>query len=504
MEKIVNCTTLFLISFFLTYQLYAQERITTDFDWIPDNPTVVTSFSNTFNQCENPITVTLTITPDGFRKNNNTDYPVPAVEFGGNVNDDDDDDIQVTITFSQPVRSPILGIADLDRLGNGYRPNAGIEILDKFNVPPTSVSNPAIQYIRRSRSGSRETYEIRPTEANLSGDIIWQNEIVDQITFTYNRNRAGFSMFLSSLSFECLCPENIKEINENFDWIPSGTHTSRRITIDQCYPPVGVTLSVSAPGFRRNMNSSYPLSAAEFGGNLGAGLDDIFVSLSFSEPVSNPSLSFADLDYLESNDSRPDGIEVLRGFNIMPSTIVGSPFGFIFNRISNEITPLIQNVAGTIFWDQIETNALSFIYERNRQGFSMFLTEFNFLCSCENINNTFNSGGSSDEHQSKVSLKLSDFEFDWSKDKEELDVQIWPNPISDKLYLQHKLVPKESSYNYRIYNQLGVAVYTEDVDKSYIDGQEMEFDLSALPSGSYYIVVSEKGGLVYTKPFTKN
>lgn len=159
-----------------------------DFAWI--NQTQNTSPPFIVNDCAQSITLTV---------NNGTFSPMQNPSLlstgSGSVVLDWGDNAQmktVTITFGAVVSNPAIRIGDLDREAG----NTPSEFFDQFSALPSAVS-PPLQLVNGNTA-------IHPTGDNQDGWIYWTGNYT-AISFTYNRPKRDYGLFLDSIVYSCAC-----------------------------------------------------------------------------------------------------------------------------------------------------------------------------------------------------------------------------------------------------------------------------------------------------------
>jgi hypothetical protein len=111
--------------------------------------------------------------------------------------------IDITLSFSTPVAGFRLLVRDIDDEYDDGNPE---ETLSNFSLPPSQIVPVVGTY---NWTGGVLT----PTDNNTRFWIEWNNAPITSVTFRYSRSIVNYAVLFDSLTFTCLNPKAIGEIN---------------------------------------------------------------------------------------------------------------------------------------------------------------------------------------------------------------------------------------------------------------------------------------------------
>jgi hypothetical protein len=128
---------------------------------------------------------------------------------------------------------------------------------------------------------------------------------------------------------------------------------------------------------KRNTSLSFPLTAVSIGanGSTAANRNNLtsVISFNFPHPVSDFSLRIIDLDDDTGGGSAIE--EVLSNFNIPPTSVETG-----LSISSGQVIPLAADRDGWIHWNGLNTDMISFRYNRFTEKYGILLDSISFSC----------------------------------------------------------------------------------------------------------------------------
>ena len=82
---------------------------------------------------------------------------------------------------------------------------------------------------------------------------------------------------------------------------------------------------------------------------------------------------------------------------------------------------------------------------------------------------------------------------------EELELLLFPNPATDKIFLRLKAPLENVSFRYEIFNQLGQSVYKSKIVDTLNETEEIDLAANRISGGGYILVVEVAGKKLYSK-----
>lgn len=111
--------------------------------------------------------------------------------------------IDITLSFSSPVASFRLLVRDIDDEYDDGNPE---ETLSNFSLSPSQIV-PVVGTFNWTGG------ILTPTDNNTRFWIEWNNAPISSVTFRYSRSIVNYAVLFDSLTFTCLNPKAIDEIN---------------------------------------------------------------------------------------------------------------------------------------------------------------------------------------------------------------------------------------------------------------------------------------------------
>ncbi len=123
----------------------------------------------------------------------------------------------------------------------------------------------------------------------------------------------------------------------------------------------------------------------------------------------------------------------------------------------------------------------------------------NYLSNYCSSENGYKANSPTRSYSGSQAADVSDDQDSANELVENFDVKLFPNPTSNKLFLQSRKVIKTE--NIEIYSSLGTkisGIEPKNVGFAYLNGYEV--DVTNLPAGMYYLKM-ESGGKLLTREF---